>query len=813
MPDQALIEQIEQKIPTLQSLVGTPQVDASEIETLFPGSNQAIDLVNLFKPGWLNTISYIYNERDEPAFGVFNPSLNKSLQVISVKEELDKRGFQTSIGPDNKLYAYSPTMNKEEIEKQMTEIYEEKEQIGGKVIGIDIERITNAANNMASLPGNESLTDQEKQNLKVAQLASIIAHEATHARGDEGEATPEQVQDEVLEKSLRYLIPDKTLNTKGKIHASGKDWYRKAQIIPFQWKLIETILRTNQERDIQAFPIKANPDDSLEKVLDNNIHTHDKGGYDTEDHVPEENLKKDQLEEEKPRTMEKLLEEKRPLPLIIPIPKTSEVRDKMIKEARWGSNLTNIGGPHVGGALQLYENPLWGDPFDANEINDNYSSIRSSGGGGNYTELYWRRRYNPLYSKGGICQDRMGHPYYNVDFQIDLASMEWRNRPQRFWDRQVYWPNRSDIAVVGDDKGSIYQTDDDNMRNFIVQILRNLGYYKSLVTSGHKKAVRIILDENSLQHALETLDDCSYFLFSYGNKYVLWILGLVDKNQIEFIEKSIREGENVKQINSFVGLSETIKNNVNKIFSKCKLLCRLNGINDTFAVGGFVRTLSSTKDFSEINDIDFTSSRPDNCLKLGGLLANDLGVYDIGYYHRTKTISFEYEGIKMDFRGSFTPYDIRPLLRQHGIETTPLNFDIYARDFTINSLIYSFMENKIYDVSGQGLKDLENKTIRTFFDPNLIIPLNPLIIARAILLNLRGFILENDLDIALKKHSQELFNGILSNERLSYEYEKIARYGEDGMFLIKEYGITKLKEIKDKVEKECPDFFKKDEEK
>ncbi len=811
MPDQSIIEKVEQKVPEIESLIGTPRVDATEIQSRFPGVDQAINLVNQFTPGLLNNVSYVYNERNEPAFGVFNPSLNESINWIRVKKELDENGFQTSIGPDNKLYAYSPTINKEDIEKKMMEIFREKEKTGGLAIGIDIDRIIRAAENMSSQPGNESLTDKDKESLKTAQLASIIAHEASHASGQDQEATPEQVQEYVLSKSIQYLIPDKKLNTLGKIHASGINWYKMAQIVPFQWKLIEIMLRSNQEIDVKAFPINGEKNDSIETIFDKNIHTHDKGGYDIEDHTPEENLKKDQIEEEKPKTMEQLLQDKRPHPLIIKIPKSSEVERKMIKEARWGSNLSNTGGPHIGGALQVYENPLWGDPFDANEINDNYSSISSSGGGST-SDLYWRRRYNPMYSKGGISIDRMGHPYFNYDFQIDLASMEWKNRPQRYHDsrEQSYWGDRSSAGVMGSSDSSLYHTEDDKTKNFIVQVLRKIGYYKSLVTSGHKKAVRIVLDENSLQHALESVDDCSYFLFNYGEKYVLWILGVSDKKQITTIEQNIKNGENIKEINSFVGLSETIKNNVNKIFSKCKLLCRLNGINDTFVVGGFVRTLTKNKDFSEINDLDFTSPIPDDCLKLGGLLASDLGIYDVGYYHRTKTISFEYEGIKMDFRGSFVPFDVRPLLRQHGIETTPLNFDIYARDFTINGLIYNFMENKIYDVSGQGFKDLESMLVRTFFDPNLIIPVNPLIITRAILLNLRGFSLDNDLDFALKKYSNELFNGIVSNERLAYEYEKIIRYGEDGIFLMKQYGITKLKEIKDKVEKEQPDLFKKE---
>lgn len=57
--------------------------------------------------------------------------------------------------------------------------------------------------------------------------------------------------------------------------------------------------------------------------------------------------------------------------------------------------------------------------------------------------------------------------------------------------------------------------------------------------------------------------------------------------------------------------------------------------------------------------------------------------------------------------------------------------DLIARDFTINSLAYSLTENKIIDPL-DGLKDLENKILKTSNDPNIIFKEDPLRILRMI---------------------------------------------------------------------------------
>jgi tRNA nucleotidyltransferase/poly(A) polymerase len=134
-----------------------------------------------------------------------------------------------------------------------------------------------------------------------------------------------------------------------------------------------------------------------------------------------------------------------------------------------------------------------------------------------------------------------------------------------------------------------------------------------------------------------------------------------------------------------------------------------------------------------------------------------------------------------------------------------LNFDVYARDFTVNSLLYDFMQNRIYDVTGQGLPDLSRRLVRTHFDPADVVPANPLVITRAIVMNLMGFEIDPSLAEVMAAHAQDLRTAC-SPVRLAYEYDKISKY-EDGAWMLKEFGLEWLKEVREQAASENPKLF------
>jgi len=199
-----------------------------------------------------------------------------------------------------------------------------------------------------------------------------------------------------------------------------------------------------------------------------------------------------------------------------------------------------------------------------------------------------------------------------------------------------------------------------------------------------------------------------------------------------------------------------------------------------YIVGGYPREVAMGLSISSVKDLDFSGAWRNQSQKVGGLLAERLGITDVKIFHRTGTLSFVYKDVKVDFKGNFSPVEVRKEMREQGIPTTPLNMDIYNRDFTINMLIYNVLTKKIHDVCKCSMEDIKGKLIQTFFSANNIVQQNPIIILRALKYKIRhGFDIDPELHIAMKRHRGLLFDGRYSDERL-----KIARENFKSIFVI-----------------------------
>ena len=73
-------------------------------------------------------------------------------------------------------------------------------------------------------------------------------------------------------------------------------------------------------------------------------------------------------------------------------------------------------------------------------------------------------------------------------------------------------------------------------------------------------------------------------------------------------------------------------------------------------------------------------------------------------------------------------------------------------------------------------------------------------------MNMRGYSIDDELYDAMKKLSKTVFNSDVSELRLAYEYDKIAKY-EDAEYMLKEFNLQQLKNINQKVRKESPELF------
>jgi len=778
---------VDKIIPNIEGNIGGPQVSYEEIGSVLSQADEAMALVRSSSyADNLSNIAYIYNSTESGAFGVFDPNIDRSVKVKIVEEKMRSMGYETDLR-DGHLYAWTPGKDASEVREQMEKLYSDLDLKGGLVIGINASKIMDVSRrNLMDLESEFSGDDRylpidskDLDQMIAIHLGSTIVHESVHALGDKGEAGPIAAQNawiaEVLPKinSMRQSEGRIPLELSGETYtASSRRKLITAQTSGFLDSVLPEILLNKDRGPDPLWHVDREIHDSMETMLSKNTHSPIDGSF-----ITEKELEIDRKDKEsRYMIIEDLLEEDRPHPIIVPMKKSAGIN-------------SNIGGPFISSPFSVDE--MLPRVLDGTGIQDKIDYKEGE-------DPYWHYRYKP--ENRHLERDRFGRMTYVYDARIEI--IDYDNNYPASWDSLF----REDI-VVGPWRrmGSV----DDSMdrKNRSIAAIRTIGYYKNMVNSGQKNAVRFICDRDISDNVLAMLSDSMTAVFDHGDEKVMWIFSKdVTREKLVEIESAIIEGRDTEMVNEFMGTEDEIKRRISAIIEKAASVSREHGISGVYIVGGFPRVLAGSRDFLDVNDLDFTSGNPGECLKLGGLIASEFNV-DASIYHRTMTMSFEVLGIKSDFRGNFVVPGVRELMRSSGIRVTPLNYDIYARDFTVNSLLYDFVENKIYDITGNGLRDLEMKILRTHFDPMEVIPINPLIITRAIIMNMRGFMIDDVLYESMKKLSGKIFDSDISELRLAYECDKIMSY-EDGDYMLKEFGLEKLKDISRKAKRENPELFK-----
>jgi tRNA nucleotidyltransferase/poly(A) polymerase len=92
--------------------------------------------------------------------------------------------------------------------------------------------------------------------------------------------------------------------------------------------------------------------------------------------------------------------------------------------------------------------------------------------------------------------------------------------------------------------------------------------------------------------------------------------------------------------------------------------------------------------------------------------------------------------LKIDFSSNFNVPGIEKILYDKGIKNSnAMQKEIYSRDFFCNTLLMSLDFKKIRDLTGEALKDIDNKIIRTCLTPDLTFKFNTNRIVRSIYLS------------------------------------------------------------------------------
>ncbi|WP_299523671.1 HD domain-containing protein [uncultured Lutibacter sp.] len=191
---------------------------------------------------------------------------------------------------------------------------------------------------------------------------------------------------------------------------------------------------------------------------------------------------------------------------------------------------------------------------------------------------------------------------------------------------------------------------------------------------------------------------------------------------------------------------------------------------ETYVIGGFVRDYLLKRGTPDDIDVVAVGSGIDLARAVAELLPNKPKVQVFKTYG---TAMLRFENIEIEFVGarkeSYNEDSRNPV-----VEDGTLQDDQNRRDFTINALALSLNEDNFGTLLDpfDGLKDLQNKIIRTPLNPDITYSDDPLRMMRAIRFSSQlNFEIENKSLNAITRNASRL--DIITNERVIVEFNKI----------------------------------------
>lgn len=213
------------------------------------------------------------------------------------------------------------------------------------------------------------------------------------------------------------------------------------------------------------------------------------------------------------------------------------------------------------------------------------------------------------------------------------------------------------------------------------------------------------------------------------------------------------------------------------IFAILKSISESQGISTPYLCGGVPRDKILGLAGSKLNDIDITTGDASvkNLAKEFQLALNknffvQSRIADDGH------ITVFVGDLKIDFSSNFKSPQIDIFLKKIGKNNpTELDKETLSRDFTCNALLMDLDLKKIKDPTNFGIKDIQDKIIRTCLPPDITLKENPKRIIRVIYLSSKlGFSVDPEI-VKWIKNNKELIR-LSGDEYLTKKINKSLIY-------------------------------------
>jgi len=788
-------------------------IDYSQLSSVFSRTPETMQLVYQYAPQISQDVSYIFDFSNQGAYGVYIPALVEEIKTNELKTRLNQAGYEIK-DEGGMLVAYPKDSEKDDslVQDEIKQLWDQINAGKSEVIGVNINKVKSATQqNMQSIVNESQANGVTIANpnllwdmLIMLELGATIVHEWEHSRGGDESASQSMERDFV--NKMIDTIKQKYQSESGEdlpvdlgVTAKGTNWYKYAQYVNYLpsytrnepngsdlsgrhggkqyvggtmagWSML---LQQNQSEPIEnrlgrefMSPLAKGlnqASDIIEKQLRKQF---------ANDYVPnveliyEELLSKDWDTSSGYKTLEQLLEEKRPQPLMVPLEKTASNLKKEATLFGWYNNLDISDGSTIPGLGDRVM--AWDDRDESFAAEEDWIKAQP--------------RYNPTYDIKGFYYkwiDPKLKPQLWDDMTQDLANT---HPAKRF--------AQAEVGVESD----------------VPQILRVLETIKDRILTKNMKASRLVItsDLYPMLKSVVACDGVNVKTFSFGKTdsgeliYAVWItdpsIPTDTLRQAESRFQSDKVSEDLDElIEDLLGFSNYRSKIVEEIITMARSLAMKMGISDVFAVGMYAREKVFGVDNPDVEQLDISTSCKRSNAQFGELLASRLGVqYSVG-----SDLVFIYKGIKVELSLNVNKKEIAQLSLLNKHLHNQMVIDILRRDFTINMFAYNIIQDIVIDPLRVAKKAIRDNVIKTYYNPKNLVKNNPFIILRALKLKLKyGMDIDKDLEYAMITNSNSLFKGGYSEFELLFARESIRSEGnKEADAIFDEYGLWKLKKL------------------